>query len=178
MKKLIPVTARSKAEVCFYSFAGIPGSNPAGAFMSVSFECCVLSGRGHCDRLITRPEKSYRLSLSVVRCKINSLHQHWLGRRGQTKKININTELLYVFLFIWVDICEVLRKAITPSFTLRIEASSFPESSARCYNLHGVTQKKTVFFTVTFTRTQNIPKTKINIRFTLLTIGCEVCIFT
>ena len=29
--------------------------------MSVSCECCVLSGRGLCDGLITRPEKSYRL---------------------------------------------------------------------------------------------------------------------
>jgi len=29
--------------------------------MSVCCECCVLSGRGLCDELITRPEKSYRL---------------------------------------------------------------------------------------------------------------------
>jgi hypothetical protein len=29
--------------------------------MSVPCECCVLSGRGLCDGLITRPEKSYRV---------------------------------------------------------------------------------------------------------------------
>jgi len=29
--------------------------------MSVYCECCVLSGRGLCDELITRPEESYRL---------------------------------------------------------------------------------------------------------------------
>jgi hypothetical protein len=29
--------------------------------MSVSCECCVLSGRGLCDELVTRPEESYRL---------------------------------------------------------------------------------------------------------------------
>jgi len=29
--------------------------------MFVCFECCVLSGRGLCDGLITRPEESYRL---------------------------------------------------------------------------------------------------------------------
>jgi hypothetical protein len=29
--------------------------------MSVSCECCVLSGRGLCDELIPRPEESYRL---------------------------------------------------------------------------------------------------------------------
>jgi len=29
--------------------------------MYVCCECCVLSGRGHCVELITRPEESYRL---------------------------------------------------------------------------------------------------------------------
>jgi len=29
-------------------------------------ECCVLSGRGLCDGLITRPEESYRLWRVVV----------------------------------------------------------------------------------------------------------------
>jgi len=34
--------------------------------MFVCCECCVLSGRGLCDRLITRPEESYRLWCVVV----------------------------------------------------------------------------------------------------------------
>ena len=34
---------------------------PPGAWMFVCCECCVLSGRGLCDELITRPEESYRL---------------------------------------------------------------------------------------------------------------------
>jgi hypothetical protein len=34
---------------------------PSGACMSVSCECCVLSGRGLCDGLVTRPEESYRV---------------------------------------------------------------------------------------------------------------------
>jgi hypothetical protein len=29
--------------------------------MSVSCECCLLSGRGLCDELVPRPEESYRL---------------------------------------------------------------------------------------------------------------------
>ena len=29
--------------------------------MSVCCKCCVLSGRGLCDELITHPEESYRL---------------------------------------------------------------------------------------------------------------------
>ena len=34
---------------------------PPGAWMFVCCECCVLSGRGLCDGLITRPEGFYRL---------------------------------------------------------------------------------------------------------------------
>ena len=34
--------------------------------MSVCREYCVLSGRGFCDELITRPEESYRLWCVVV----------------------------------------------------------------------------------------------------------------
>ena len=40
--------------------AEIVGSNPTGG-MDICCECRVLSGRGLCDELITRPEESYRL---------------------------------------------------------------------------------------------------------------------
>ena len=39
---------------------------PPGAWMFVCCECCVLSGRGLYDALITRPEESYRLRRVVV----------------------------------------------------------------------------------------------------------------
>jgi len=39
--------------------------------MSVCCECCVLSGRGLCDELITRPEVSYRLWY-VVECDLET----------------------------------------------------------------------------------------------------------
>ena len=39
---------------------------PPGAWMFVCCECCVLSGRGLCDGLITRPEESYQLWRVVV----------------------------------------------------------------------------------------------------------------
>ena len=55
----VPVAARSKAYVCGLS-PEIVGSNPTGG-MDVCCECCVLSGRGLCDELISRPEESYRL---------------------------------------------------------------------------------------------------------------------
>ena len=39
---------------------------PPGAWIFVCCECCVLSGRGLCDELITRPEESYRLWCVIV----------------------------------------------------------------------------------------------------------------
>jgi hypothetical protein len=35
-------------------------------YVNVKIVCCVLSGRGLCDELITRPEESYRLCRVVV----------------------------------------------------------------------------------------------------------------
>jgi len=63
------VAARSKAWVWGRSPAEIMGSNPTGAWMFVWCKCCVLSGRGLCDELITRPEESYRL-WSIVVCDL------------------------------------------------------------------------------------------------------------
>jgi len=42
------------------------------------FVCCVLSGRGLCDELITRPEESYRLWYVVV-CDLEKLIKNWRG---------------------------------------------------------------------------------------------------
>ena len=47
--------------------AEIVGSNPTGAWIFVCCECRVLSGRGLCDELITRPEEPYQLWCVVVR---------------------------------------------------------------------------------------------------------------
>ena len=53
---------------------------PPGAWMAVCCECCVLSGRGICDELITRPEESYRM-LCVVVC---DLETSWMRRPWPT----------------------------------------------------------------------------------------------
>ena len=58
--------------------------------MFVSCECCVLSGRGLCDELITRPEEFYRLWCVVV-CDIENLMNeeavaHWGAVVPQTNK--------------------------------------------------------------------------------------------
>ena len=55
----ISVVVGSKTRVCCRSLAVIVDSNPAGAWLAVSCESCVLSGRGLCVGLITRPEESY-----------------------------------------------------------------------------------------------------------------------
>ena len=43
-----------------------------GAWVFICCKCCVLSGRGLCDELITRPEESYRLWCVVV-CDLENL---------------------------------------------------------------------------------------------------------
>jgi hypothetical protein len=53
---------------------------PPGAWMSVSCECCVLSGRCLCDELITRPEESYQLWWVVV----FDLETSWMRRPWPT----------------------------------------------------------------------------------------------
>jgi hypothetical protein len=49
---------RGSAAACLL---GLRVRIPSRACMSVSFECCVLPGRGLCDELITRPEEFYRM---------------------------------------------------------------------------------------------------------------------
>ena len=60
---------------------------PPGAWSCC--ECCVLSGRGLCDELITRPEESYRLYCVVV-CDLETsrMRRSWpaLGRSATEKK--------------------------------------------------------------------------------------------
>jgi hypothetical protein len=72
----VPVAARSKALVCGRSSAEIVGSNSTEG-MDVCCECCVLSGRGLCDELATRPEESHRL-WRVAACDIgtSSMRSH------------------------------------------------------------------------------------------------------
>jgi hypothetical protein len=45
--------------------------------MSVCCECCVLSDRGLCVGLITRPEESYRLWLSEYDREGSIMGGHW-----------------------------------------------------------------------------------------------------
>jgi len=44
---------------------------------SVCCECCVLSGRGLCDGLITRPEETYRLGVSECDRENSIMRRRW-----------------------------------------------------------------------------------------------------
>jgi hypothetical protein len=70
------VVTQSKAWVCWnYGF-----ESHREDWMSVCLNCRMLSGRGLCDELITRPEKSYRLWW-VVMC---DLETSWIRRPRPT----------------------------------------------------------------------------------------------
>ena len=58
---------------------------PPGAWMFVCCECCVLSGRGLCDELITRPEQSYRLWCVVVCYLENLKNEEAMTRAGSQR---------------------------------------------------------------------------------------------
>jgi hypothetical protein len=65
--------------------------------MFVCCECRVLSGRGLCDELITRPEESYRLWCVVV-CDLENLENgeamtHWGGCRAKKQTNVVNSGL-------------------------------------------------------------------------------------
>ena len=78
--------------------------------MSVCCECCVLSGRGLCDELITSPEESYRLWCVVV-CDVETsimrLPRPAIGRSATKKKVcaalsfcfaSLSVNLLYILV--------------------------------------------------------------------------------
>ena len=74
---------------------------PPGAWTFICCECCVLSGRGLCDELITRPEESYRLWCVVV-CDLETsrMKRPWpaLGRSVTAKK-NLLVKIQLRFLW-------------------------------------------------------------------------------
>jgi len=88
----MPVAAQSKASVYGRSPAEIVGSNPPGG-MDVCCECCVLSVRGPCDELITRPKEIYRLwcvvcDLETAKILVNEeeAKAHWGGGASRQER--------------------------------------------------------------------------------------------
>jgi len=69
--------------------------------MFVCCECCVSSGRGLCDELITRPEESYRLWCVVVCDLENLVNEEAMTRVGSQrhKKKKIHEDLCTLITF-------------------------------------------------------------------------------
>ena len=90
---------------------------PPGAWMFVCCECCVLSGRGFCDELITRPKKSYRMWCVFV-CHLETLRMRrsWLALgRSATEKKN---RPLYVSNRLTINFQEVNLTFIGPCIVI------------------------------------------------------------
>jgi hypothetical protein len=73
--------------------------------MFVCCECCVLSGRGLCDELITRTEESYRLWFVVV-CDLENLKNEeamtraGLQRHGKKVVVMVVVIMMIISAFI------------------------------------------------------------------------------
>ena len=85
---------------------------PPGAWIFVCCECRVLSGRGLCDELITRPEESYRLCCIVVcdleTSRIGAPHKYDISNpRVKLRHVypSVHTEQLGSH---WMDFHEIL----------------------------------------------------------------------
>ena len=76
----VPVNVQSKAWVCGPSLAGIAGTNPAGPRMSVYCERSVLSVRGLCVELITRPESPTDCGVSECDREASKMRRFWPTR--------------------------------------------------------------------------------------------------
>ena len=114
---------------------------PPGAWIFVCCECRVLSVRGLCDELITRPEESYRLCC-VVGCDLET------SRMGapyiyDISRLRVNVSWLLhllteesslfgcdaISLCVWKAPCFPVRLLFFGRFNLKMETLQFFESS-------------------------------------------------
>jgi hypothetical protein len=88
----IPEATRSKVWYCGLPLVGIAGSNPAGAWMSVSYECCLLSGLGPRNEPTTRPGIPTECGVSECDRKASKMLRSWpiraVGPWGKNLKID------------------------------------------------------------------------------------------
>ena len=88
--------------------------------MFVCSECCVLSGRGLCDELNTRPEESFRLWCVVVCNQETSYARRlWSARRLQNSNpLWVVAPVEYIYIYIYIKVSEesaasVFRDAVS-----------------------------------------------------------------
>jgi hypothetical protein len=99
---------------------------PLGAWMSVCCECWVLSGRGLCDGLITRPEESYRVWCAWV---WSWSLEKWggLGPQGAVQPLGGRGERQHLVSWTLADMLFTTHRSIvticTTSLHIKISAS-------------------------------------------------------
>jgi len=109
--------------------------------MDVCCECCVLSGRGLCDELVTRPDESCRLCCVVV-CDLETswMRKPWPTGACWTKnKYNV---LCYLFAATCFGAIDILKK-LTPMLLKLTEIKQF--YSDHSYQMCSFELKYTVF---------------------------------
>jgi hypothetical protein len=144
----IPVTAPSKTCVYGRSLSGLWVRIPPGAWMFVCCECCVLSTRGFCVGLISRPEESYRLWCVCCVWSINLQNEETIARVGpqrHEKKQNIFTLCMLtkdattkfrtaaLYVPVWPCCMQQLLMSCKLCFWLLLLSRQF-ESSLTAYN--------------------------------------------
>jgi len=147
----ISVAARPKAWVYGRLLAGIVGSNPAAGMDGCL--CCVLSGRGLCDGLITRPEKSYRL-WHVVVCDLQTsrMRRPWpalgrsatRGRKNPSHKVTKMGKPKAEFLLTTVScsFCTFLLHQISKKFHSNLTARMLTEYAVPVEEIHRASAPK------------------------------------
>jgi hypothetical protein len=87
--------------------------------MFVCCECCVLSGTGLCDELITRPEESYQLWCVVV-CNLENLKNEEAMTRAGSQRHSKKKSLLHVStipLLQWEHVVQFVKFDLAFTFT-------------------------------------------------------------
>jgi len=86
----------------------------------VCCKCCVLSGRGLCDGLISRPEESYRLWCVVV-CVLENIKNKdamtRVGSQRHKKKKSVNPVCLLMQIFTGknkINVLFIYAKGVMP----------------------------------------------------------------
>jgi len=98
---------------------------PPGAWIFVCCECRVLSGRGLCDELITRPEESHRLCCVVV-CDL------------ETTRMGAPYIYIYIYIYkiyIYIYIYDISRLRAIIWLNTRINICTHCNVESKCQNV-------------------------------------------
>jgi hypothetical protein len=104
---------------------------PPGAWLFVCCECCVLSGRGLCDGLITRPEESYQWWCVVCDLETSWMRRLWptggfCATPHPTPKKNLWRQCQNKYVTVLVNRCSTFLDNMSVSWTYEGETVATP----------------------------------------------------